>query len=213
MTTVFLIDHPVYRTGLASILHEHPEFQVVGEAARTTEALEKIEELKPDIVIMDVFIEGGEGVEAITVLEQRCPEVKVLILTHSLKNDDCVKAIRVGVKGYLLKSLEPLELIDSIRLVACGSAIVYTSRAARLFDAPEASNKDCKHGINGLSPREKEVLQLVARGVNTKDIAASCYVSQTTIKAHMRRISEKLAAKNRAEAVAKAIEQGLLTQV
>lgn len=210
MVKVFMIDYPLFRRGVASLLEGHPEFQVVGEAANTLEALPKMEEIQPDIVVIDVFTPGGEGVEAITLLQQKCPQVKVLILTESEKKDNCSKAIKAGAKGYLLKGLELEELIDSIHLVSSGSAIVYSSRAASLLDVTEELKN--KNGFNSLSRREKEVLWFVAQGDSNKEIAVQCYVSETTIKAHLRRIAEKLEVKNRAQAVAKGIERGLLNE-
>src|SRR3990170_5196282 len=201
MVKLFFIDHhPVVRRGLAAMFPEgDPEFKVVGDEASLLEALDKIEELQPDIVIMDMFTPGGDN-EVVNLLQQKCPKVKVIILTDSDKKEDFFKAIRTGATGYLLKSLQLGELVDSIRLVATGSAIVYSSKAVELLDEAEEPKNGHKNGSHGgLSEREVEILKLVAGGASKKEIANNCYVSETTVKAHLRRISEKLTVKNRSE--------------
>lgn len=213
MVNIFVIDsYAVYRYGLVSMLKEHPEFQVIGDAANTWEAVAKLGELQPDIVIMDIFVPGGEGVEAITLMRERFPHVKVVVFTLSDKEEDFLKAMRAGARAYLLKSVETTELIESIHLVATGHAIVSPLMAFRLPEEFGETNKRNRGGFNGLSPREKEVLYLVAQGASNKEIAAHCYVSETTAKAHLRRILEKLSVKNRAQAAALAISKGLSNQ-
>jgi len=210
---VFIIEGlQVVRVGLISILKEHPEFEVVGDAASATEALARMEEVEPDIVTIEPFAPGGGGVEAITRVQQRFPQVKVIVLTHSDKRSDFVRAMRSGARAYLLKSLEGEELIDSIRLVAGGRAVVYASKAARLFDGPmnPGNDNDHKSELDCLTDREKEILWLVAQGASNKEVAVQCYVSHTTVKAHLRRIAEKLDVKNRTQAVAIALARGYL---
>jgi len=210
---IFIIDnYTVFRYGFISILEQHPEFRVIGGAATTAEAVAKLGELQPDIIIMDIFMSGGEGVEAITLMQQKYPDVKVIIVTLSDKEEDFLKAIRAGARAYLLKNIKPTELIESIRLVATGHAIVSPLIAFRLPEEFRETNKPNKEGFNSLTRREKEVLCLVAQGASNKEIAAHCYVSQTTAKAHLRRILEKLSVRNRAQAAALAITKGLLNQ-
>jgi DNA-binding NarL/FixJ family response regulator len=206
---IFVIDaHPIIRQGLTTILEQYTEFRIVGDADSSTEALAKIEGLQPDIVIIDAFVPGGEGSEAITRLKEKQPQLKVLILTDINSEDNFLKAIKAGANGYLLKSVEPTELIETICLVTRGSAVVYSPMVVKLFEQSMRGNG--KNGGNGLSHREVEILQLVAQGDSTKEIADQCFVSQTTVKAHLRRIAEKLEAKNRAQAVAIGIEKGIL---
>lgn len=211
MIKVFIIDYPIYRLGLKTTLQNCPEFEVVGESTKAADALERIKDLQPDIVIMDAYAVNGEGVQAITMVRDVSPRTKVLVLTQSDKEEDFYQTIKSGAKGYLMKSLETEELLDSIRVVASGSAVVYTARAAKEWNGNEQKRLEANHG-NSLSQREKEILRLVARGVGTREIAESLFVSQTTIKAHLRRIAEKLRAKNRAEAVAKASEMNILKE-
>jgi DNA-binding NarL/FixJ family response regulator len=210
---IFVIDCiQIVRIGLVSILKEHPEFRVVGEAADTTEAIARMEEDVPDIVLIEPFLSGAGGIEAIARILARFPDIKVIVLTHSDKRVDFVRAMRTGARAYLLKSLEGDELIDSIRLVAGGRAVVYASRAAKLFDGPANPGDGNDHAdkLDCLTDREKEILWLAAQGASNKEIASQCYVSYTTIKAHLRRISEKLDVRNRTQAVAMALSRGYL---
>ena len=213
MVNILVIDsYAVYRYGLISMLKEQPEFRVIGDAINTSEAVTKLGELQPDIIIMDIFMPDGEGVEAITLLQQKFPDAKVIIVTLSDKEEDFFRAIRAGARAYLLKSITTTELIESVRLVATGHAIVSPLMAFRLPEEFREMNKRNKGGLNTLSPREKEVLYLVAQGASNKEIAAHCYVSETTAKAHLRRILEKLGVRNRAQAAVLAITKGLLNQ-
>ena len=208
---IFVIDNnAVFRQGLISVLSKYPEFRVVGDATNTSKAIAKVGELHPDIVIMDTFMPGGEGIEAIDLLQQKFSDVKVIIFTVSNKEDDFTKAMKAGARGYLPKSAGLVELIESIRLVGSGNAIVSPLIAVKLFGRFGEVNKRNKDRFNSLSPREKEVLKLVAQGASNKEVAAHYGVSESRIKNHLRRILEKLSAKNRAHAVALATSKGLL---
>jgi len=156
---------------------------------------------------------GGEGVEAINLMRQKFPDVKVIVFTLSDKEEDFLRTMRAGARAYLLKSIETAELIESVHLVATGHAIVSPLMAFRLPEEFGNTNTRNKQGVNGLSPREKEVLCLVAQGSSNKEIAALCYVSETTAKAHLRRILEKLNVRNRAQAAALGISKGLLNEI
>jgi len=208
MAKIFIVDElSVIRRGLASVLEAYAGYKVVGEASNIKEALPKIGEIKPDLIIIDVYRPGGGGTDAIALLQKKVPTAKVLILTDSNDKESFISSIKAGAKAYLLKASELNEIIDSIRLVATGGAVVYSSKAAKMFDMPgERAVED------SLSAREKEVLRLVAKGQSNREIAAHCYISETTVKAHLRRISEKLDVKNRAQAVAIAIDKGLLEE-
>ena len=207
-------DHPVFRQGLISVLQEYPEFEVVGEATNGADAVAKASELHPDVVVMDIRMPGGDGVEATAALHQRLPEVKVLIFTVSDKDDDLFSAIKAGAIGYLLKSADIAELLEAIRLVAKGEAIVSPPMAARLLDEfKQATKGRTDKELSELSERETEVLQLVAQGSSNKEIAIQLFISETTVKAHLRSILEKLHVKNRAQAVALATTKGLLNRI
>ncbi len=203
-------DHPVFRHGLISVLEKLPDFQVVGQASNGAEAVVRAKEYQPDVVTMDIRMPGGNGVESTAAIRQTLPRARVLILTVSEKDDDLFAAIKAGAKGYLLKSAELDELVDAIRLLAGNEAIVSPAMANKLIEEfQQSGSHKLEHGE--LSLREREVLQLVAQGGSNKEIAIKLFISETTVKAHLRRILEKLHVKNRAEAVAKATAKGLFS--
>lgn len=211
MLNIVVVDsNAVFRYGL-SVLAGYPEFRMIGDGATTSEAIAKLGELQPDIVIMDTFTSGGEDIEAITLMQQKFPDAKVIIFTASNKEEDFAKAIRAGARGYLPKSAGLTELVESIRLVAGGNTIVSPVMAIRLPGEFEGMNKNNNDKFNSLSTREKDVLRLVAQGASNKEIGAHYCVSETRVKTHLRRILEKLNAKNRTQAVALATRKGLLT--
>jgi two-component system NarL family response regulator len=189
------------------VLGQFPEFQVVGQASNGSEAVAKASELQPDVVIMDISMPGSTGIEATIALQQRLPQVRVLILTVSEEQEDLFTAIKAGAKGYLLKSVGLEELVNAVRLVANGEAIISPSMAVRLLDEFRQPTKE-KVEKGPLSGREREILQLVAQGDSNREIAAQLFISETTVKAHLRSILEKLHVKNRAQAVAHAAGKG-----
>jgi len=205
-------DHPVFRHGLISVLEKLPDFQVVGQASNGVEAVAKAKESQPDVAVMDIRMPGGGGVESTAAIRQILPQIKVLILTVSDKDDDLFAAIKAGAKGYLLKNAELDELVDAIRLVAGNEAIVSPAMATKLLEEfRQSSGYRPDRELGKLSLREREVLQLVTQGARNKEIAKKLFISETTVKAHLRSILEKLHVKNRAEAVAKATAKGLFS--
>jgi DNA-binding NarL/FixJ family response regulator len=206
-------DHPVFRQGLASLLQRYPEFDVVGQAANGNEAVARANQVKPDVVIMDICMPGSDGVSATMALQQTLPQTKVVMFTVSDKDDDLFAAIKAGARGYLLKSVDLEELIESVKLVANDEAIISPAMAGRLLDEFKQVGKEKPDKEPGeLSQREQEVLQWVAGGASNKEIADHLFISETTVKAHLRTILEKLHARNRAEAVALATAKGLLSK-
>lgn len=212
--SIFMIDSSALsRRGFLSVLGECPEFQVVGDAANVSEAFIKLGELQPDIVITDVFMPGGGGVDDIARLRREFPDIKVLILTVSNNKDDVFKSIIAGACGYVMKTAGLTEVIESIRLVASGNAIVFPLMTVRLLTQLRDTNWQNINGFKSLSPNEKETLGLVAQGATNREIAEHCQVSETMVKARVTRILDKLSAKNRAQAVALATTRGLLNQL
>ncbi len=196
-------DHPVFRQGLFSLLKDCPDFQVVGEAANGSEAISKASEHKPDVVVMDVRMPECNGVEATAALQESIPDSKVLVLTVSDRDDDLFAAMKAGARGYLLKDAELDSLITAIKVVASGDVIITPAMAARLINEVKQGNMHQNSDkMNGLSVRERQVMQLVVQGDSNKDIAAKLFISETTVKAHLRTILEKLQVKNRAQAAA-----------
>lgn len=211
MVNIIVIDgNLLYCRGMVSTINDYPEFRVVGEVSDIDQVLARSWEPSPHAIVIDAFTNGSGGAKSVLTLRQKFPGAKVIIMTSSSRQGDFLQAMRAGARGYLLKTAGPAEMVECIRLVTKGDAIVSPSKVLALLDELATANDAGNDWRNRLSPRETEVLKLVAQGASNKQIASSCYVSETTIKAHVRKILEKLSVKNRAEAVALATSQGLL---
>jgi DNA-binding NarL/FixJ family response regulator len=202
-------DHALFRSGLVSLLKDMPEFQVVGEAGNGREALEAARRLHPDVVLLDINMPVMDGVETVRALKEALP-CRILMLTISKNDDDLFGAILAGADGYLLKNATPEELNKAIVQVHEGMAVLSPDVTRKVMSAVKA-NPAYPPGT-GLSSREMDVLHLLARGKTTAQIAAELFISENTVKTHVRHIMEKLEASNRAEAVSKAMQLGLIRQ-
>ncbi len=197
-------DHPVVRAGLVGLLSDEPGFEVVGEASDGLQAARIAEATSPDVVLMDLRMPGGDGVEATAAIVAQ-GDAKVLILTTYESDDQILAAIEAGASGYLLKAAPQDEIIAGIRSVAEGQTALSPQVAARLVQrmrqpaAPAAV----------LSAREVEVLRLVSRGNSNKQVAAELGIGESTVKTHLLRIFEKLGVADRTRAVTLAMERGL----
>jgi DNA-binding NarL/FixJ family response regulator len=211
MIRILIVDsHPVFRLGLTSVLAQHPDLQLVGSVPALSDLLSPPTEEPPDIIVTDPFLAAGDGNGHIEAIQSRYPESRIFVLTGSDNEESFSRAINAGVKGYLPKTVGTGELIHSIYLVASDTAAVFTPSSAKALGAGRNVNKTQGVNVSGLSRREGEVLSLVAQGASNKEIAAHYFVSETTVKAHLGNILEKLHVKNRAQAVAIAMERGLI---
>lgn len=202
-------DHALFRTGLISLLAGMPEFEVVGEAGTGKEALEMVSQTKPDVVLMDVNMPGMGGVETVKAIRE-IADPRILMLTISKNDDDLFGAISAGADGYLLKNASPDELCKSILKVHAGMSVLSPEITRRVM---QAVNADQVHLANrGLSEREMDVLNCLAKGMTTSQVSTDLFISENTVKTHVRHILEKLEASNRAEAVSKAVHLGLIRQ-
>ena len=208
-------DHTLFRRGIAAALASQPELEVVGEAVDGLEAIAKAKELNPDVVLMDLNMPNCSGLEATQALQSEMPQVKILVLTVSDSESDLFAAVKYGARGYLLKKAEPEELVHAISSVAQGGVMVSPLMATKLL----AEFNDLTAGVQKgpiekpeakLSPREGEVLQLVAKGATNKEIADSLFISENTVKTHLQNIMEKLHLANRSQAAAYAVKMGLV---
>jgi DNA-binding NarL/FixJ family response regulator len=209
MTMRILIcdDHPVTRDGLRSALAEAEDVEVVGEAASGEEAIAAAEELSPDVVFMDVRMPGMNGIEATRKIREVQPESKIILFTVDESRASIAEAIQAGVSGYLLKEASVDELVNAARLALEGKAVIHPSLTQAFIE--EVSVFDRKQEAP-LSPREIEILQKVAYGSTTKEVADELGISFHTVKTHLERIFEKLGANDRAQAVAIAIRKRLV---
>lgn len=216
-------DHPVVRRGLAAIVNVEDDIEVVGEADNGRQALALVRSLKPDVVLMDLKMPELDGVEATKQIRAEAPESKVIILTTFKDDDDIYAGIAAGARGYLLKDAPPDRLIEAIRAAHRGESLLNPEVAARLLDrfstmlSPSEQNSSplphpsVKVKLPKITPREQEVLGLMARGLRNKEIADELVIAERTVKIHVGNILGKLNATNRTEAVAVATKLGLLT--
>ncbi len=198
-------DHPVVRDGVAATLSAVADFEVVGQAANGVEAIQRAAALDPDVVVMDLRMPGGNGVDAVREMQRRGLRAAVLVLTTYDTDSDTVAAIEAGATGYLLKDAPPETLVAGVRATAAGETVLSPTVATRL-----ASHVRRPSRTAALSAREREVLVLVARGTPNRAIAQELFVSEATVKTHLTHIYDKLGVTDRAAAVATAYELGIL---
>ncbi|MET9311081.1 response regulator transcription factor [Kribbella sp. NPDC003505] len=197
-------DHPVVRNGLRGMFESAPGFTVLAEAANGVEAVELAAELDPDVVLMDLRMPGGSGLDAITELTRRGIRAKVLVLTTWDTDTDTLPAIEAGATGYLLKDAPQDELFNAVRQAAAGRTVLSPAVASRLVSAVRSP------APSPLAARERQVLELVAKGTSNRDIARELFISEATVKTHLSHVFTKLGVADRAAAVAKGYEQGIL---
>lgn len=201
-------DHVLFRRGLIGLLSDMAEFEVVGEAGSGEEALRAITKAGPDIVLLDINMPGLSGVETLRALREAGLETRVLMLTVSQDENDLVGAIMAGASGYLLKNVEPEMLCRTLLDVAAGKSVLSPEITAQVFKVMRRAQSARSSDL--VSGRELEVLRCLSRGLTTKQIAVELYISENTVKTHIRHILEKMEVNNRAEAVTKALQMGLI---
>jgi DNA-binding NarL/FixJ family response regulator len=205
-------DDHLMRAGLVELLADEPAIEIVGQAATGREAVERARQLAPDVVLMDVRMPDLDGIGATREVVQAAPAARVLILTTFEQDDYVFGALRAGASGFLLKRARPEELIAAVHTIAAGEALLSPSVTRRVIDrmaqqpTPELAGQA---KLDGLTPREREVLQLIARGLSNREIAAALAVEESTIRTHVKRILMKLALRDRVQAVIFAYETGV----
>lgn len=207
MTRVLVVDdHPVVREGLVSVLEDQPEIEVVGSLDSAEQAVAQIGRLRPDIVLLDLELPGMDGVAAIPRLLAAHPSAGVIVFTAYDTEERVLGALRAGARGYLLKGASGQEIAQAIRAVQAGGSHLAPRVASTLLTQVQMASKPA----SVLSPREREVLHLVAEGLPTKQIARSLGITERTVKFHVASLMRKLDADNRAQMVAVAAQRGLL---
>lgn len=207
-------DHALFRRGLQMVLEGEADIDVVGEASDGHEAVERAEKTTPDVVLMDVRMPKRSGIEATRAIKEVLPSAKILMLTISDEEADLYEAIKAGASGYLLKEISIEEVANAVREVQAGKSLISPSMASKLLNefAAMVKRRDERTNIPGprLTERELEVLKLVAKGMNNRDIGAELFISENTVKNHVRNILEKLHLHSRMEAVVYAVREKLL---
>jgi len=206
-------DHTLFRSGVKSLLQRQSDFEVVGEAPDSLQGVKRAEELKPDVVLLDLHMPGISGKDAVKLFLEAAPETHIVMLTVSENAGDLLESLRAGASGYLLKNIETEMLLDSIRRAADGDSVVSAQMTGKLVrglqaarEAPTEAEKD------GLSPREREILSHVAKGSSNKEIARNLKVAESTVKIHVQHILRKLNLSSRVQAAVYAIEKGLASK-
>jgi DNA-binding NarL/FixJ family response regulator len=194
-------DHPLLREGLAAIINSQPDMVLVAQAQNGKEAIQKHREHRPDVTLMDLRLPDLSGIDAMIAIRSEFPDSRVVILTTFEGDAEIQRALRQGARGYLLKSAPPNDLVEAIRQVHAGKKRVPPEVAAQLAE---------HMGFENLTGREVEVLQEVAGGNRNRDIAKRLFISEETVKVHVKHIMEKLAANDRTQAIAIAVRRGII---
>ncbi|MFQ5850159.1 MAG: response regulator [Candidatus Binatia bacterium] len=208
-------DHALFRKGLSTLLAKGNGFEVVGEAQDGNEAFEKTQELMPDIVLMDIYMPGCDGLTATRRIKKDLPSVKVVILTVSEEDKNLFEAIKLGAHGYIQKKIDPEEFLETLRGVFRGEAAISRATATKILNefskqvqrGPEVDTQE------KLSPREQEVLELLTKGQTNKEIANQLAITENTVKNHLKNILAKLHLENRVQAATLALQKKLSEKV
>ena len=211
---VIVDDQALVRSGFRMIVEARADLEVVGEAADGAEALALAEELEPDVVLMDVRMPVMDGVEATRRLLEKGSSARVIILTTFDLDEYVFEALRAGASGFLLKDVQPTQLVEAIRVVASGEALLAPSVTRRLLDrfAATLDTQPTKAppSLDSLTTRELEILHLIATGLTNSEIAKQLFLSETTVKTHVSSVLRKLSLRDRVQAVVLAYEAGLI---
>ena len=203
-------DHEVVRLGLKALLARHPKFEVVGEAGSAREAIEKVAELQPSVVVMDIRLPGTSGIEACEEIIQRFPDTRVIMLTSYAEDEMLFSAIRAGASGYMLKQIGGEDLIRALEAVGRGEALLDPAVTQRVFqEVRKAVKEEEASAFAHLSQQEKHVLLLVSEGKTNREIAKALFLGEGTVRNYVSSILSKLGVNNRAEAAAYAVEHNL----
>ncbi len=204
-------DNQLLRAGLVTVLGSDEEVDVVGESADGPAGVKLAVEQRPDVVLMDVEMPGGDGIAATERLGREAPSVRVLILTMFDLDDYVLEALRAGASGFLLKTTEPHALIEAVKACARGETRLGPSVIARLVDTYVSRPTVPTPGLDDLTDRELDVLRSMAKGLSNAEIAGELYLAETTVKTHVARILTKLGVRDRVQAVVAAYRSGLVT--
>ena len=203
-------DHPIVRDGLVAVLSTQPDFEVVGEASTGLETVERVARVKPDVVLLDLEMPNMDGVETLLRLRESDPEARVIIFTAFDSDERIVRAVQAGAQGYLLKGVPREDVFNAVRVVHAGGALLQPIVASKLLRRVGQEQGSAADNPNALTEREHDVLDLMARGLTNKEIAAELVITERTVKFHVSSILDKLGAGNRTEAVTIAAQLGLV---
>ncbi len=201
-------DHAIMRDGIRALLSLYDDIEIVGEASEGTEAIEKTQELMPDVVVMDIAMPGMDGLEATRRIKKNNPEVKILVLTQHDNREYILSAIKAGTAGYIPKKALGSELVSAIRAVCKGESFLYPSAAATLIK--DYLRRADEEPYDRLTAREREILKLIAEGHTSREIADRLFISLKTVLGHRTKIMQKVDIHNRTELIRYAMRKGLI---
>jgi NarL family two-component system response regulator LiaR len=210
ITIVIVDDHTVVRQGVRTLLDMHPDLQVVGEAESAEAALPLIEKLVPDVVLLDLVLPGINGVEATRQIKRISPRTQIVVLTSYAEDEHVFPALRAGAISYLLKDIHPRELAESVRKAARGESVLHSRVAARMIAEVREAKRKIPPAFAELTPRELEVLQLLADGQTNTAIAEQLVLSEKTVRGYISNILSKLHREDRTQIAVFAWQQGLM---
>jgi DNA-binding NarL/FixJ family response regulator len=203
-------DHEVVRLGLRALLERHPHFEVIAEASTAREAIERVKQYSPDVVVMDIRLPGGSGIEACEEITENHPDSKVIMLTSYAEDEMLFSAIRAGAAGYVLKQIGGEDLVKAIEAVGRGEALLDPAVTQRIFqEVRKAAKEEEASAFAALTQQEKHVLVLVSEGKTNREIAKALFLGEGTVRNYVSSILSKLGVSNRAEAAAYAVEHNL----
>jgi len=203
-------DHAIMRDGIRALLSLDEDLEIVGEASEGREAIEKARELSPDVVVMDIAMPGMDGLEATRRIVKKNPQIKVLVLTQHDNKEYILSTIKSGAAGYVPKRALGSELVSAIRAVHRGDSFLYPSAAAALIEDYRKQSEEVEP-YDQLTPREREILKLIAEGYTSREIADMLFISLKTAQGHRAKIMEKLDLHNRTELIKFAMRKGLVS--
>jgi NarL family two-component system response regulator LiaR len=212
ITILIVDDHAVVRQGVRTLLDMHPDLQVIGEAESAESAIPLVEELVPDVVLLDLVLPGMKGVEATRQIKRISPRTQIVVLTSYVEDEHLFPALRAGALSYLLKDIRPRELVESLRKAARGESVLHSQVAARMIAEVREAKRKVPPAFAELTPRELEVLQLLAEGQSNAAIAERLVLSEKTVRGYMSNILSKLQMEDRTQLAVFAWKQGLMDQ-
>jgi NarL family two-component system response regulator LiaR len=210
ITILIVDDHTIVRQGVRTLLDMHPDLQVVGDAENAEVALSLVEELVPDVVLLDLLLPGMNGVEATRQMKRASPRTQIVVLTSYAEDEYIFPVLRAGALSYLLKDIRPRELAESIRKAARGESVLHSRIAARMIQEVREAKRKVPPAFVELTPRELEVLQLLAEGQKNADIAEQLVLGEKTVRGYVSNILSKLHLEDRTQAAVFAWQQGFM---
>lgn len=207
-------DHTLFRSGIKLLLQRQEDCEVIGEAGDGSSGVEKAKQLQPDVILLDLHMQGLNGLETIPKLREAIPKAQIIMLTVSEDSDDLLEALRAGARGYLLKNIETEFLVDSIRRASRGESVMSTQMAGKLADSMRQPGIGLASNISPekLTRREKQIIMRLAKGASNKEIARALEVTESTVKIHVQGILRKLNLTSRVQAAVYAVEHGLVAE-